>query len=248
MRSSLIQKSADVIDLGLRELLCKCEQTLVQGCPLVPCPIPDGLAALEGNLNDQTLILRTRRYHGAQFSAFTTATMSLAGQLRSLTIIGLPQPGSPAPVLGVDIIALHGQISLLAIDLSPTDLAFWESHCCGALDALAVKLEGATVPRKRPAFAVDTFSRLAMICGVRAGQELRSLSALGTFFDDVLKIAQHASQAALSTAARDRRASWLLAEQRNRKEHEALARIFGPSLAARYLDDFLFGGEAGVPS
>jgi hypothetical protein len=248
MRSDLRQKFPDVIDHGLRGLYHSAELTFVKGASLKPSAIPAELAELTCTTDGQSLTLSTRRFHGACFSSLTIAAISSAQRLRSLTVIGLPQPGSPGPVLGIDIIALRGQISLLAIDLSPTDLDFWESHCRQPLEQLAAGLNGATVPRKLPAFSADSFSSLSVICGARVGQEAPVFDAIEIFLFDALQVAQQATKAAPSVAARDRRASWLLAEQRNRKEHEAFSRMFGPAIAARYLDDFLFGAEAGLHS
>jgi len=41
---------------------------------------------------------------------------------------------------------------------------------------------------------------------------------------------------------------WLSAERQNRKEHNALARLFGPDLAGEYLERFLFAAAAADPA
>lgn len=245
MRSTVNQKSYDSIDSGLRGLVHSAERTFLCGAELTPAAIPAGLARIDGSLDGQPLTLCTRRYHGAGFASLTVAAIHCAEQLRTLTVIGLPRRGSPGPVLGMDIIALHGQISLLAIDLSPTDPEFWEAHCRKRLEELAARIDAtALVWRKPPAFSAGTFSPLALICGVRAGLEPQVLAALESFLCEVPAITRQAESAAPSPAARDRLTSWLQAEQRNRKEHAALSRMFGAELAARYLDGFLFSTEA----
>lgn len=233
------------LDDGLRRLLL-CARWCADTLGLRPAPVPLELAQLQGTLDgapDSTpLCLRTQRYRGARLDSLTVAALETPRGLCSLTLIGLPAAGTPFPVLGVDIIALRGTISLCALDLAPTDAEFWQAHCAPVLSAVQGAAEQSLVRRQRPRFADATFSSLAVIAGVRPGGEAAVFDAVELLLQRTaaLLMAEPELPPDRAAAARQHRQRWLLAERQNRKEHDALTRMFGPETAARYLDGFLF--------
>lgn len=229
------------IDRELRQLWNLVEDCVVPRLGLRPVALPPPLALASGLLEGNVLTLRTQRYGGAGGAALTLAAIATAKrQLCTLTVLGIPPLGASWPVLGIDLIALRGTLALVAVDLAPLDPAFWQRRCAPLLQALRTHTQDALVPRKRPAFTVETFSPLAVIGGARVGSEAAVCAGIAQLLDATSLLLSGESASALSQSAWGARASWLAAEKQNRKEHDALSRIFGPRFAAYYLDEFLF--------
>jgi hypothetical protein len=184
--------------------------------------------------------MHTQRYQGEQLAPLTVAMIEIDQQLCSLTVVGLPQLGSPGPVLGIDLIALRGSLSLVALDLAPMDPDFWSAHCSPLLTAVHTLAEPALVLRKRPEFAAEVFSSQALIAGARVGQEEVVVAAVELLLVRSAPLFGKTSLPHCPGAA-PRLLRWLAAERQNRKEHNALAHMFGAAFATEYLDRFLFG-------
>ena len=218
----------------------------IQRLGLHEVTIPQDLALAHGLLRGTPVSLRTRRFVGPGFSPLSIARIQTEqGQVCSLTVVGLPPTGGGLPILGMDLIALSGALSLVAVDLAPTDARTWQADCEPVLLRLSQQTESCLVPRKRPQFTVDTFSPRAVIAGARSGSEWSVFCALVEFLQQASDLwlrsvlreplcgqAAHAAEACVLR--------WLAAEQQNRKEHNALAGIFGAAFAERYLNQFLF--------
>ena len=216
---------------------------------LAPCPVPLQLRTIVGSHQGGPLRLETRRWRGAGFAALTMATIRDASDdLCSLTIIGLPATGTPTPILGVDLIGLGGALSLIAVDLAPTDDASWRAIAVSPLTALHAAVAACVVPRRWPSFAAEVFSPHALIAGVRRGSELEVLGAVADFVERAMdawapRAVLEVIEAERAAAADARVSAWCRAELRNRREHDALTRLFGEAPAASYLD-MLFGAGA----
>lgn len=245
------------LDRNLRQLWELVQHLVVPRLGLRPLALPPELALASGELEGRRLTLRTQRYTGPGGAALTLAAIAGEdGRLCTLTVLGIPPLGAGWPVLGIDLIALRGTLALVAVDLAPLDQPFWQQYCAPLLQALQAQLPDLLVPRKRPGFAVETFSPLAAIAAARAGSETAVCAAIAELLQQTTALL--AAAPTLAPAAPAARARWLAAERQNRKEHDALSRIFGPRFAAYYLDEFLFappehfsqaaaapGGEAG---
>lgn len=230
------------IDFGLRAVLAAC-QRWIDATGLDRVTLPGGLDALRGTLGERSLRLGTRRHVGGGFASLTVAAISDdEQQLRSATLIGLPDPATLAPVLGVDLIGFGGALSLVAVDLSPTDDRAWAAQAGPLLDRLHAAVAEHVVPRRWPAFAAEVFSSRALIAGVRRGEEAPVLAAIAEFVAEVAGVfAQpRVTDPQRIAAAAARVSAWRRAELANRREHDALARIFGEVDAAAYLE-LLFG-------
>ena len=231
------------IDAGLRAVLDAAGRWIA-AAGMRPTPLPAALARMSGALAGARLELTTQRHVGGGLAALTLAAIADAdGLLRSATLIGLPDPATLGPVLGVDLIAFGGALSLVAVDLSPTDLAHWHTRAAAELEALHLVVEGRVTPRKWPGFAEAVFSRRALIAGVKRGAEAPVLAAVAEFvaaLAPVFPAATRPPDAVRVAAAAERARAWRRAELANRREHDALARIFGEANAAAYLEQ-LFG-------
>lgn len=235
---------SSALDRGFSALLHLVQQELIIPQQRRELWIPEHLRQLTGGSDGNALTLTTERYQGGWFDVLTLATLTTsAGQLCSLTVVGLPFRHSGHPILGIDLIALRGALSLIAVDLAPTDDAAWESHCAPLLADLIQSLDGVITHRKRPDFTEGVFSPLALIAGAHAGKESQIFSVLSGFLRKVAALPTEmgiTDPALVHPDRPDRRERWLAAERRNRKEHNALARLFGAALATEYLDGFLF--------
>ncbi len=230
------------IDAGLRAVLGAAERWIA-AAGMRPAPLPEPLIRLRGAVGETALELVTRRHAGGGLATLTVAAIADdQGLLRSATLIGLPEPATLGPVLGVDLIAFGGALSLVAVDLSPTDLPTWQAFAGPELEALHLEVEGRVVHRKWPAFAEAVFSRRALLAGVRHGEEAPVLAAVAGFVARAATAwaaAVDASEDRVAAAA-ERCRAWRRAELANRREHDALARILGAATAAAYLEQ-LFG-------
>jgi len=240
--------SPDPLDQGLHAALTAARQRLVLELELAERPLPAGLALLRGEARGLELELRTTCFMGHGFAAlFIAEIVAQGGQRRSATVIGLPQRGALLPVLGVDLIALGGALSLAALDLAPTDDLFWQERAAPLLEACHARVAGHTVARRWPAFAHAAFSPLALIAAARPGAEQHVFAAAADLLVGVAQLARDAASAPADPAraahAYQRRLAWQAAERHNRREQDALTRLFGPDAAARYLHH-LFGAGA----
>lgn len=216
--------------------------------------IPTALSFVQGQLRGQPVTMQTRRFAGHGLSAFTLATISdAAGALCSVTVIALPAAGSLLPILGIDVIAFGGSLQLVALDLAPLDAGSFEVEAVPVLRHMHSLTQGQLISRKRPEFAQETFSDLALIAAARPGQEgfaaapavylLQSYTTLVQ--QSIAQLANPTSELSQRAArAYERNQNWRLAELRNRKEHNALAQLFSPEFAHRYLHEFLFSPDA----
>ena len=232
------------IDRGLRGVRAAVEG-LVARLGLTEGVVPEPLQRLDGALRGESLALRTRRFGDPRWMLTSAEIVAVDEVLVAVTAIGMPV-GAPTPILGVDLVALQGALSLVAVDLAPTDEAVWTTDAAPLLEQLHRGTQGLVVARRWPAFAAEVFSPRALLAGARRGGEVGTLTAVAAFVTfgarcSVFAPTRSASPAQIS-AADQRRRAWCLAERRNRREHDALARMFGEQQAAAYID-FLFPGE-----
>lgn len=226
----------DPIDRGLRDVAAAAE-ALAAALDLRPQPVPAPLRRLDGEVRGAPVALHTRRFAGPAWSLTLAEIVAADATRLAVTAIGMPTD-TPAPILGLDLVAVQGALSLVAVDLAPTDDAAWAAHAAPALDRLHAALAGLVVARRWPAFAAEVFSPKALIAGVHRGHEPAVLAAIAAFIPAVAPIVA-ATTPTPDPHAVDRRRRWCLAERRNRREHDALARMFGADKVAPYID-FLF--------
>lgn len=229
----------DAIDRGLRRVLAAGE-ALARRLGLPERDVPDELRRLPGVLRDAPVELRTRRFGDASWVLTLAEVVARDdGRLCAVTAVGVPR-GGVAPILGVDLVALRGALGLIAVDLAPTDAAAWTAEAEPLLERLHRSTDGLVIPRRWPAFAAEVFSPRALIAGASRGHEAAVLAAIEAFLGAAASACAHAPASPDRVAAAAERARrWCLAERRNRREHDALASMFGAGPAAAYLE-FLF--------
>jgi hypothetical protein len=238
----------DPLSAGLTAALTAARQGLAEALGLAERPLPGSLGLLRGEARGVALELRTTCFVGHGFEAlFIAEIATAAGARRSATIIGLPARGALLPVLGVDLIALGGSLSLAALDLAPTDDLLWQRRAAPLLEACHARVAGHTVARRWPDFAHATFSPLALIAAARPGAEQHVFAAAAELLAGVAQLARAAALAPTDPDRADRayqrRLAWQAAERRNRREQDALTRLFGADAAGQYLHH-LFGAGA----
>lgn len=237
----------------LRELDALVEELLISGPGRVQREIAPAYREMAGSFAEARILMTSARYSGAGMESLTISKITDdSGGLRSLTVIGQPEPGSKLPILGMDLIALRGPLSLIAVDLSPTDDELFDSvwrHPLLSLLAANERLGPQKLTlRKRPDFCAETFSPHAAILAARPGQEPLVKELLTAFVRESARLFAEATSgpepswpAARAHASRQRVLRWREAELRNRKEVSALASLFGPERARSFLSEFLFG-------
>lgn len=230
----------------LSTLLRHCT-TLLTSSAYAPTSVPARYAQMTGVLRKEPITLHTQRFVGGHYRSVTLAWIVRQADdaVCSLTVIGLPTAASGAPILGVDLISLSGALSLVAVDLAPTDPVTFSAHAVPILEVLHKQTQGAVVHRKRPEFCQDTFSPLALICAARPGQEAELAPALESFLSMVLGDPQRLAGAGelaqpQAQLAWEKQRAWLRSEHANRKEANHMSLMFGEPAASDYLHNFLF--------
>lgn len=228
------------------------EELLIREPMRVQREVAPAYRELAGSFAEARILMTSARYSGAGMESLTVSKITdEAGRMRSLTVIGQPELGSKLPILGMDLIGLRGHLSLVAVDLSPTDDELFESvwrHPLQSLLAANERLGPQKLTlRKRPDFCEGTFSTHAAILAARPGQEPLVTELLAAFlresarlFAQVTSVPEVPWPAARAQAARERVLRWREAELRNRKEVSALAALFGPERTRSFLSEFLF--------
>lgn len=233
------------------QALFACLETLaneVSGFPqqlgLYPESIPTEFAHAAGCIGDVPIVMETQRYTAPWLEHFTVALLRDAqSRVLSVTVSALPQR-CPLPILGLDYVAFRGMLSLVALDLCPTDQGFWQAYVAEPLARIHHLAQDLTA-RKVPAFTQGVFSPAAVFAAARPGQEALALDLaqqLLTLYRELPRTTlSEPEQADLLAMTR----RWRLAMRQNKKEQQALARIFGEDFAHHYLDDFLFALPGG---
>jgi hypothetical protein len=188
--------------------------------------------------------MRSQRFVGGAWSQLVLAEILGERSGRVLaSVIGLPARGLGDSVLGVDLVAFGGKLSLAAVDLSPIEEAAWTAHSRPALERLHDASARLTVERTRPAFTHHTFSSLALVSAAKPGDDVALLSALARWLPQAMAgRGQTGGEAAWATQQR-----WRESERSNRKEADGMARLFGSDFARRYVEDFLFPLDGATP-
>jgi hypothetical protein len=157
------------------------------------------------------------------------------------TVIALPADGFRHEVVGFDLIAFGGRLSLAAVDLAPLDDEHFAVHARPRLQRLHADASKWVVERRAPAFVKDTFSPDALIVAERQGTDGALLEAVTAFAKGLADFPTE--RAADESVARERKARWKRAMNQNRKEMEALSRLFGAAWVRDYVDEVLFPHE-----
>ncbi|TVR03854.1 MAG: hypothetical protein EA398_03630 [Deltaproteobacteria bacterium] len=226
---------------ALAGLIAGCRDTVVPSLASEPLSIPEHLRCIPGVIGRKPVRMRVDAWRGEAWLSLLVADIrsEVDGSTLSATVIGLPHPGSVNPVVGVDLIALGGRLSLYAVDLAPICASWWNATGHGLLLDLKSGLPSSFVERPHPEFTTGTFSSEAIIGRFEPADSPRAVDAtahwLGRLAPALVPGADTADPERASRLGR-----WLQAERTNRREHNALARIFGEDTAAELTARVLF--------
>jgi hypothetical protein len=87
-----------------------------------------------------------------------------------------------------------------------------------------------------PAFTHETFSPLALVVAAKPGDDGALLELVSRWLPETMAGRGLCTDA----SAWEAQQRWRAGERRNRKEADALARLFGADFARRYVEEFLF--------
>lgn len=223
----------------------------VEKIGLTPVEVLSQYALTQGEINGNPVSLSSFRYQGHCFSSLTLAYMKdQHDKILSVTLVGLPVKGSPLPIFGADYVGFRRSLSLIALDLCPTDQEFWEQYTQPFLSQM--RSESGLVQRKMPGFTQDVFSQEA-ICAAAVNSEQcdkavdlfsQALSHYEALYEHYLqgqsRSGEDESTARYMQGQEELIKRWMLTMQSNKKEHSALSRILGESFTEKYLKEFLF--------
>jgi hypothetical protein len=224
------------VDEGLRAVLDATVEALTPG--LESLELPPSLARRHGRWRDDELVLETQVWRGEGWERVVVARTVGPHGVVTATVIALPEDGFSHEVVGFDLIAFGGRLSLAAVDLAPLDDAHFAAHARPRLQKLHDAAARWVIERRSPAFAKDTFSPEALIVAERNG-------AAGALLDPVAEFARSLAgfpvqRAHDASPALERKDQWKRAMNQNRKEMEALSRLFGAAWVREYVDLVLF--------
>ena len=226
---------------ALARLVAGCRDTVVPSLACEPLSVPEHLRDIPGMIGRKSVRMRIDAWQSEAWLSLLVAEIrsEVDGSTLSATIIGLPHPGSVNPVIGVDLIALGGRLSLYAVDLAPICPSWWSATGCPLLLDLKSGLPSTFVPRPHPEFTTGTFSSEAIIGRFDPADSPRAVDATAQWLDRLAPALVPRADAA-DPERGSRLARWLQAERTNRREHNALARIFGENTAAELTAQVLF--------
>jgi hypothetical protein len=212
--------------------------TLQNALNLEPVAVPEPYRLLRGTLGGVQVEMVTHAFASEAYARWVYVAMheTVNGESKqpkpmTRTLVGLPKTN--VPIVGMDAVAMKGRVSLFALDLAPAgDTNGWRAPLLSA----SKEHLSAWKERPMPAFAHDTFSGEAIIGSVSEGEESALLACTDHLFGGLASEVQSSS----GTADPGRVNAWLASERKNRKERNALSRIFGEETALAYFDEFLF--------
>ena len=121
------EKMVTTFQLSLREhqhyliqLLADCiEEQWMRNLDLAYYPIPETLGYVEGNLEEEKLIIENRCYQTTQFRKLHLELAKVGDRLDILHCVMFPRPNYDLPIFGVDLVGTSSGIGAAIVDLSP---------------------------------------------------------------------------------------------------------------------------------
>ncbi len=83
--------------------------------------IPENLGYVEGNLEEEKLIIENRCYQTTQFRKLHLELAKVGDRLDILHCVMFPRPNYDLPIFGVDLVASQAGIGAAIVDLSPVN-------------------------------------------------------------------------------------------------------------------------------
>jgi hypothetical protein len=189
-------------------------------------------STLRGCLKDQAAVLSTNRWLDQNHGMLTYAVMQVAGNPVAITAVAVPGQKVATPILGFDLVAMGGSMSLVA-----ADVIGFESHVTQVAEVMTrLDQNTAALPkRKTPEFAKAIFSSQALIAGAPGELAQIACDAVAQLVADWAQLPATVSSSAAGVTQR-----WCSAQCQNRREQKALGEIFGSSTIEKYMQSTMF--------
>ncbi|MBE9046728.1 phycocyanobilin:ferredoxin oxidoreductase [Pleurocapsales cyanobacterium LEGE 10410] len=116
-KSSLRERQHQLI----QQLANSIEEQWIRYLDLSPYQIPDDLGYVEGNLEEEKLIIENRCYQTTQFRKLHLELAQVGNRLDILHCVMFPRSNYNLPIFGVDLVGSPAGIGAAIVDLSPVN-------------------------------------------------------------------------------------------------------------------------------
>ena len=225
----LIQQLANCIEEHWRRYL-----------DLSPYKIPDRFGYVEGNLQQEKLIIENRCYQTTQFRKLHLELAQVGDRLDILHCVMFPRTNYDLPIFGVDLVGSQAGIAAAIVDLSPVngDRTLAPAYAQALANLPQINF---TRPRALPPWG-NIFSEFCLFIQPQNNLEEK------LFLKRVLQyLTLHCTTAVTTFAVLDREAQILSGQryycdrqQQNDKTRRVLEKSMGKAWAERYVTQMLF--------
>lgn len=209
---------------------------------LSPYRIPEDLGYVEGNLEEEKLIIENRCYQTPQFRKLHLELAKVGDRLDILHCVMFPHPNYPLPIFGVDLVGSAAGINAAIVDLSPVKRDRSLPHVYQEVIANLPQIDFAC-PRNLPEWG-DIFSEFCLFV------RLTNRAEENLFLDRVCQFLTIHCQIAIATSAvvSPTKQAEILKGQRyycdrqrqNDKTRRVLEKSLGRAWTDRYMSQMLF--------
>jgi len=229
-----------IISQGLGEVLAVGAHELAPALGLVETGVPARFAYVEGRLRGARVRMASRRFEGPEGGSLTLADLRAEGDERlAMSIVGLPGRREVRPVLGVDVVAMGGTLSLVALDFSPLDENVWAEGGAQVLREVRAIAEQRILLRVTPDFLEDGVAPLSLVAAPPGTEAVAFQAAIHLLRGAGRLVMPSKVEEARCEAAWVRNLAWRRRQVTRRREWAALAHMFGKEFAWAYLEEFL---------
>ncbi|MCC0177116.1 phycocyanobilin:ferredoxin oxidoreductase [Waterburya agarophytonicola K14] len=227
----LIQKLADCI-----------EEQWMRNLDLSYYSIPEDLGYVEGNLEEERLIIENRCYQTTQFRKLHLELAQVGDRLDILHCVMFPRPNYDLPIFGVDLVGTKAGIGAAIVDLSPVNhQRVLSSDYIKALANLPT-IEFSE-PRQLPEWG-DIFSGFCLFVHPHnAQEEQRFLERVQQYLAIHCQLTLASSPSTCSTHQAEILAGqrhYCAQQQQNDKTRRVLEKSLGKAWTDRYMTQMLF--------
>ena len=224
----------------IRELANCIEEYWMRHLDLSPYNISDDLGYVEGNLQQEKLIIENRCYQTTQFRKLHLELAQVGDRLDILHCVMFPRTNYDLPIFGVDLVGSQAGIAAAIVDLSPVNgdrtLAPAYSQALANLSQINF-----TRPRALPPWG-NIFSEFCLFIQPQNNLEEK------LFLKRVLQyLTLHCTTAVTTVASKTKEAQIISGQryycdrqQQNDKTRRVLEKSMGKAWADRYVTQMLF--------
>ena len=225
----------------IQELANGIEEHWIRYLDLSPYKIPDRLGYVEGNLEEEKLIIENRCYQTTRFRKLHLELAKVGDRLDILHCVMFPHFQYNLPIFGVDLIATQAGIGAAIVDLSPvnSDRILAPAYTKALTNLPQINFSR---PRALPNWG-DIFSQFCLFIQPQNNLEEK------LFLKRVLQyLAIHCSSAVTTSVAdkiqqtqiRSGQRYYCARQQQNDKTRRVLEKSMGKAWTDRYVTQMLF--------